>query len=222
MHRPLEQIDQVRTGILKIVDYGHSRTLPSAAQLNPGVLTANDRGTELYRAPETIASKSRSAQYSTKVDIFSTGLICWELWHRELPFASLKHKHMRRIEELIKEGERPEIDDDCPPGLASLIRWCWQPDPALRFVALLTRALVLLLCVGRCQPALRPLFTSVWSTFHPLPARRLIFTRKIVPFSPARHPLFPANHPIASFTSHTQTPSLANSALGNPQTAPDW
>ena len=132
--RPLDQMEHVLTGILKIVDYGHSRTLPSAdaAQLNQGVLTANDRGTELYRAPETIASKSRSAQYSTKVDIFSTGLICWEMWHRELPFATLRNKHMRRVEQLIRDGARPEIDEDCPPGLASLIRWCWAPDPDYR------------------------------------------------------------------------------------------
>ena len=87
--RPLEQIDQVNTGILKIVDYGHSRTLPEAAKLSTGILTANDRGTELYRAPETITSKSRSAQYSTKVDIFSTSLICWEMWYA--PRAAQPH-----------------------------------------------------------------------------------------------------------------------------------
>jgi hypothetical protein len=121
-------------------------------------------------------TKISQAQYSTKVDIFSTGLICWELWHRELPFASLKHKHMRRIEELIKEGERPEIDDDCPPGLASLIRWCWQPDPALRFVALLIRALLRCYCVWVvANPLFVPFFTRYSSHFHPL----------VVSFSPA-------------------------------------
>jgi hypothetical protein len=137
--RPLEQMEQVLTGILKIVDYGHSRTLPSeqVGTRNAGVLTANDRGTELYRAPETIASKSRSAQYSTKVDIFSTGLICWEMWHRELPFASLRTKHMRRVEQLIRDGARPEMDPDCPPGLASLINWCWAADPDERPTAVM-------------------------------------------------------------------------------------
>eukprot|EP00039_Didymoeca_costata_P012071 m.172598 g.172598 ORF g.172598 m.172598 type:complete len:1267 (-) comp15375_c1_seq4:3904-7704(-) len=130
--RPIDQIDQVNSGILKIVDYGHSRTLPDATKMTGGVLTANDRGTELYRAPETMTSKSRSAQYSTKVDIFSTGVICWEMWHRELPFAALRHKHVIKVEQLIRDGVRPVIDDDCPPGLASLIRWCWASDPDTR------------------------------------------------------------------------------------------
>ena len=71
-------------GCVKIIDYGHSRTLPSkSARLNPGVLTANDRGTELYRAPETVAVKGRSTEYSTKVDVYATGVIMWEMWTRK-------------------------------------------------------------------------------------------------------------------------------------------
>ena len=44
----------------------------------------------------------------------------------------LQNKHMIRIEKLVREGVRPDIDVDCPPGLASLIRWCWVSDPDYR------------------------------------------------------------------------------------------
>lgn len=132
--RPLERIDDVAGGILKIIDYGHSRTLPSKnARLNPGVLTANDRGTELYRAPETVATKKgRSAEYSTKVDIYAAGVICWEMWTRELPFAEEQKSSRLRVEQLVAEGHRPVIPDDCPRGYASLIQWCWEHVPSAR------------------------------------------------------------------------------------------
>lgn len=114
-------------GIVKIVDYGHSRTLPSqTAKLNPGVLTANDRGTEIYRAPETIASRGRSAEYSTKVDIYATGVILWEMWTRQLPFAALQKTLKARVEQLVADGHRPHIPDDCPAGSVRLSAISWH------------------------------------------------------------------------------------------------
>mmetsp|Transcript_3916 Transcript_3916/g.12234 ORF Transcript_3916/g.12234 Transcript_3916/m.12234 type:complete len:1292 (+) Transcript_3916:105-3980(+) len=132
--RPLDQIETVAGGFVKIIDYGHSRTLPSKnARLNPGVLTANDRGTELYRAPETIATKKgRSAEYSTKVDMYAAGVICWEMWTREMPFAEEQKTSRLRVEQLVAEGHRPPIPEDCPPGYASLIQWCWEHIPTKR------------------------------------------------------------------------------------------
>ena len=79
--------------------------------------------------------KARSAWYSTKVDIFSTGLICWEMWHRELPFSSFQSRHIIKVEQLIREGVRPAIEPDTPPGLVSLIKRCWATDPEGRLTA---------------------------------------------------------------------------------------
>eukprot|EP00038_Savillea_parva_P016988 m.18755 g.18755 ORF g.18755 m.18755 type:complete len:1300 (-) comp3624_c0_seq2:178-4077(-) len=135
--RPLDKIDEVSGGIVKIIDYGHSRTLPSKnARLNPGVLTANDRGTELYRAPETVATKkNRSAEYSTKVDIYAAGVICWEMWTRQLPFTEEQKTSRLRVEQMVADGIRPEIPADCPHGYSSLIQWCWEHVPSIRATA---------------------------------------------------------------------------------------
>lgn len=132
--RPIGQLGQLHHGIVKIIDYGHSRTMPEATKLRAGVLTANDRGTELYRAPETVATKSRSAEYSTKVDIYATGVICWELWTRELPFTEQLQEIKQRmnVEQLVASGVRPAIPASCPPGYAALITWCWEMDPKNR------------------------------------------------------------------------------------------
>eukprot|EP00040_Diaphanoeca_grandis_P018907 m.99524 g.99524 ORF g.99524 m.99524 type:complete len:1279 (+) comp27166_c2_seq1:329-4165(+) len=136
--RPISQLGQVHNGVVKIIDYGHSRTMPEATKLQPGILTANDRGTELYRAPETIATRSRSAEYSTKVDIYAMGVICWEMWTRELPYNfELKESQQRlSVEQLVASGVRPVVPEKCPSGYVSLFSWCWESDPKARPTAM--------------------------------------------------------------------------------------
>jgi serine/threonine protein kinase len=92
------------------------------------VLMTSNIGTICWAAPE-IFSRDESAAYSLKVDTYSFGLCLWEMWARRRPFHHLT-SHFDIID-AIRMGQRPSLDD-CPAGLADLIRWCWDQWPQRR------------------------------------------------------------------------------------------
>ncbi|XP_057450061.1 uncharacterized protein LOC130741233 [Lotus japonicus] len=99
---------------------------------------------ELYRsiwyAPEVLteieqtgnnASTSPSSRYSEKADAYSFGMICFELLTGKVPFDD-NHLQGERKNQNIKAGERPLFPYRSPKYLVSLIKKCWQTDPAQR------------------------------------------------------------------------------------------
>ncbi len=79
-----------------------------------------------YVAPEIF----NGANFSKKSDIYSMGMIMWELTTGCKPFANLKHDH-KLIYEII-DGKRPEITNDTPEWFANLMKRCWDSDPTER------------------------------------------------------------------------------------------
>jgi serine/threonine protein kinase len=68
----------------KLVDFGQSRN-----EALSRYMTANTRGSLLWRAPELSAASvpdgmsiARVSEYSTAVDVFSFGIVMWETWAR--------------------------------------------------------------------------------------------------------------------------------------------
>lgn len=60
-------------------------------------------GTFQWMAPEVIQTKS----YTEKADVFSFGIILWELAAEEPPY---KHKSQQQVSiEVVRDGLRPEI-----------------------------------------------------------------------------------------------------------------
>lgn len=86
-------------------------------------------GTTAWCAPELLTSSSK-ARYSVKVDVYSFGMVLWELWERKRPYEELASRF--DIMDAIRSGKRPIIGDACPPALRSLIQRCWQGDPTRR------------------------------------------------------------------------------------------
>ncbi|EDV91100.1 GH17233 [Drosophila grimshawi] len=97
---------------LKIGDFG---TVTEMKTKNTSNL-----GTESYQAPEVISS---NGEYTEKCDIFSFGIILWEVMSRKKP------------SEYIGEGGRPELHvkiiTECEQ-LQKLIESCWHSDPEKR------------------------------------------------------------------------------------------
>lgn len=93
------------------------------------------QGTFIYMAPEVFSSDN----YTVKVDIFSFGLILWEMLSLERPWK--EHKFQFQIEEAIVKGARPVIPDFCPPVLRELICKCWSgpPDDRPDFIDILKK-----------------------------------------------------------------------------------
>ncbi|POG68790.1 kinase-like domain-containing protein, partial [Rhizophagus irregularis DAOM 181602=DAOM 197198] len=82
-----------------------------------------------YIAPEVF----KGAKFSKASDIYSMGMIMWELTTGCKPFANIEHDS-NFIYEII-DGKRPEITDDTPEDFANLMRKCWNSDPKKRPLA---------------------------------------------------------------------------------------
>ena len=79
----------------------------------------------------------KKEQYTEKADVFSFGIILWELVGREVPFSEYeiaKSDFTYLLEDAIIEGLRPTIPEGqfCPPGFISLMEDCWSGDPKAR------------------------------------------------------------------------------------------
>ncbi len=79
-----------------------------------------------YIAPEVL----KRAKSSKESDIYSMGMIMWELTTGCKPFANVEHDH-RLMYEII-DGERPEITNDTPKCFANLMKKCLDSDPSKR------------------------------------------------------------------------------------------
>jgi serine/threonine protein kinase len=94
-----------------------------------------------WLAPEVIDSQRKL--YDERSDVYSFGMVCWELITGDAPFDELYHiaenvnqygkLYEQRIkQEIINQHLRPTIPDECPHEFALLIRDCWKANPAHR------------------------------------------------------------------------------------------
>ena len=77
----------------------------------------------------------KKEQYTEKADVFSFGVILWELLCRSKPFDEFeiaKTGFVSQLEDAIIDGLRPTIPDNCPPKYKDLIEDCWHGDPKAR------------------------------------------------------------------------------------------
>lgn len=77
----------------------------------------------VWLAPEILEKKT----YTEKADVYSLGVIFWELLTKQQYFGEVKF--MALLEDLVKEGQRPPIPDSCIPSYKQLIEDCWASDP---------------------------------------------------------------------------------------------
>ncbi|EXX58754.1 Cdc15p [Rhizophagus irregularis DAOM 197198w] len=79
-----------------------------------------------YIAPEIF----KGSAFSKEADMYSFGMIMWELTTGCKPFANIKHD-IHLIYKIL-DGERPKITEDTPECYANLMKSCWDPDPNKR------------------------------------------------------------------------------------------
>jgi len=83
-------------------------------------------GTLAYMAPEVALRKP----YNEKVDIYSFGIILWQMVTGETPFDGMSKATY--IERVVMGGLRPSIPREVPKDLATLMQQCWDEDPKRR------------------------------------------------------------------------------------------
>ncbi|XP_076894951.1 serine/threonine-protein kinase STY46-like [Bidens hawaiensis] len=106
--------------VVKVADFGVARV-----KAQTGVMTA-ETGTYRWMAPEVIEHKP----YDHKADVFSFGIVLWELLTGKLPYEYLTP--LQAAVGVVQKGLRPTIPKNTPPKLAELLEKCWQQDPSLR------------------------------------------------------------------------------------------
>ena len=87
-------------------------------------------GTPVYMAPEMF---DESRIYDASVDVYSLGLILWELWYGQRVFSECGN--IRNLVRKIKNGVRPDHLENCEPVLVEfgkLMQNCWRTKPDCR------------------------------------------------------------------------------------------
>ncbi len=86
----------------------------------------NGKGSAAWMAPEVFQGKV----YTEKCDVYSWGIILWQVLTREKPFYG--YSSAWAILWAAHQGKRPSLIEGCPPPIQRLMTACWDHDPELR------------------------------------------------------------------------------------------
>ncbi|XP_047072858.1 serine/threonine-protein kinase CTR1-like isoform X2 [Lolium rigidum] len=113
--------DQSRP-ICKVGDFGLSKIKRNT------LVSGGVRGTLPWMAPELLNGGSNKV--SEKVDVFSFGIVMWEILTGEEPYANMHYGAI--IGGIVNNTLRPHVPASCDPEWRRLMEQCWAPDPAQR------------------------------------------------------------------------------------------
>ena len=94
-------------------------------------ITGTVTGSFLYMAPEVFHSNL----YDFKADIYSFGIMLWEMWFGQRAFAEVDALNSQHFFSLVDHGRRPKdiMELKKPPRRwKELMERCWDGDPDKR------------------------------------------------------------------------------------------
>lgn len=106
---------------MQVCDFGLSRL-----KHNTFLSSKSTAGTPEWMAPEVL----RNEPSNEKCDIYSFGVILWELATLRLPWSGMNP--MQVVGAVGFQNKRLEIPKELDPIVARIIWECWQTDPNLR------------------------------------------------------------------------------------------
>ncbi|XP_056283730.1 mitogen-activated protein kinase kinase kinase 7-like [Pseudoliparis swirei] len=108
-----------RGTVLKICDFGTACDIQT--------YMTNNKGSAAWMAPEVF----EGSNYSEKCDVFSWGIILWEVITRKKPFDEIGGSAFC-IMWAVHRGTRPPLIKDLPEPIESLMTRCWDKEPSQR------------------------------------------------------------------------------------------
>jgi len=106
----------------KVADFGLSKIIKDSVEY--GKFTPC--GTPKWAAPEVL----RNEHYSTQADVYSFGIILWEMATRHDPFPNMSAFEL--IVQVGRNNLRPTLPSNLYPPLERLIVACWNDNPNKR------------------------------------------------------------------------------------------
>jgi serine/threonine protein kinase len=133
---------------VKIADFG-TVTRPHSGNLAAGpshagstgsltselmIMTATlGAGTPLWMAPEVHDGKFGIAHYGPAVDVYSFGMVMYEVSSGKLPYHNKEFKHNMALADHVLAGNRPDdVPGSTPTGFRFIMEQCWSADPQER------------------------------------------------------------------------------------------
>ncbi|WZY74203.1 hypothetical protein YC2023_006443 [Brassica napus] len=157
IHRDLKSSNLLvdRNCTVKVADFGLSRIKHETY-----LATKSGRGTPQWMAPEVLRNESANEKYILVSDIYSFGVVLWELATGKIPWETLNSMQLQECVKDINEmcyyrqiqfirrdacleyvkvigavgfmNQRLEIPKDIDPLWISLMESCWHSDTTLR------------------------------------------------------------------------------------------
>ncbi|KAL8151462.1 hypothetical protein V2J09_021270 [Rumex salicifolius] len=114
------------------MEYLHSKNIVGDFGLSKikrnTLVTGGVRGTLPWMAPELL--NGSSSKVSEKVDVFSFGIVLWEILTGEEPYSNMHYGAI--IGGIVNNTLRPSIPSFCDAEWRLLMEQCWSPDPSAR------------------------------------------------------------------------------------------
>lgn len=149
---------------VKITDFGLSIE-------NDGQGYSRFGGNIKYSAPEILRerfiNKTHTYQYCEKTDVYSFGLIWWQVLTKKNPFMDRPNKYQGKegLVKFILEGNRPPLPKPWPESIKQMISASWSPQQGKRpsFRQILDKWDKLTLDLMCPDPLARTVATALWS-----------------------------------------------------------
>jgi serine/threonine protein kinase len=138
------------TLVVKVSDFGLARVKAVSLAMSIAGQMTGGIGTFQWMSPEVLANEA----YTESADVYSFGIILWEMMSREVPFARCGGNQMQIAIQVMTAGLRPELEAIpsfstgsegvhssssggsyvyvYPPALVHIMTSCWGQSPHQR------------------------------------------------------------------------------------------
>jgi serine/threonine protein kinase len=128
IHRDLKPANiGFSNNVIKLLDFGLSACVKQRSSINESYAMTGCTGSLRYMAPEVWLCRP----YNETVDVYSLGVILWQMMTGATPFNDIKTKQAFH-NTVVAGGSRPFVSPFWHSGIAELLRMCWHANSVLR------------------------------------------------------------------------------------------